>query len=79
MIISVQRWGTSLAVRIPKSFAAKAHLSENTDVNISLEGGRIVITSVRRRWKLEELIGAISSANRHAEVRWGNQTGNEIG
>jgi antitoxin MazE len=79
MIISVQRWGTSLAIRIPKSFAAKAQLSQNTDVEISLEGGRIVITSVRRRWKLEELIGAISSTNRHGEVRWGNQTGGEIG
>lgn len=77
MVTSVQRWGNSLAIRIPKAFAAQAQLSENSDVEISLEGDRIVLTPARREWRLDELVQKITPANAHREVRWGDRTGKE--
>lgn len=77
MVTSVQRWGNSLAIRIPKAFAAQAQLSENTDVDISLEGDRIVVTPARRTWSLRELVDDITPENTHREVHWGERTGKE--
>jgi antitoxin MazE len=77
MVTSVQRWGNSLAIRIPKAFAAQAQLSENSDVDISLDGDRIIVIPARRQWKLRNLVAKISPANRHHEIRWGEPTGQE--
>ena len=77
MVTSVQRWGNSLAIRIPKAFAAQAQLSEDSDVNISIEGKRIVVTPARKQWSLRQLVEGITSTNRHRETRWGNRAGKE--
>lgn len=39
----VQKWGNSLAVRIPKSFAAEAGLHANASVELSLVDGALVL------------------------------------
>lgn len=39
----IQKWGNSLALRIPKSFAAEAGLSENSPVDLALVEGRLVV------------------------------------
>ena len=78
MVTSIQRWGNSLAIRIPKAFAAQAQLSENSDVDISLDGDRIVVTPARRQWTLRQLVERITPTNRHREIRWGDRTGKEV-
>ena len=40
MVTKIQKWGNSLGVRIPKSFAREAGITEGTLVDISPEGGR---------------------------------------
>jgi len=77
VVTTVQKWGNSLAIRIPKAFAAQARLEENTNVQISLEGDRIVVTHARREWTLEELVTKISRSNKHSEVNWGHPAGKE--
>ena len=77
MVTSIQRWGNSLAVRIPKAFAAQAKLSEDSDVEISLDGDTIVISPARREWQLDELVKRITPANRHREADWGSKSGKE--
>jgi len=57
---SVQKWGNSLAVRIPRSVVEEAHLSVGTEVEVGVEEGRIVVARVaprlRGRALLEELL-----------------------
>ena len=77
MITTIQRWGNSLAVRIPKPFAAQTDLTENSQVDISVEGGRIVVSPAVREWKLEELLGGITARNAHKEITWGDRVGAE--
>jgi len=36
MEAKIQKWGNSLALRIPKSFAAHVHFEQNTSVDIEL-------------------------------------------
>ena len=78
MVTTIQRWGNSLAIRIPKPFAQEAQLAEDSDVEMSVEAGRIIISHARKQWKLSDLLEDISPANRHREVKWGETRGKEV-
>lgn len=77
MVTSVQRWGNSLAIRIPKAFAAQAQLTEDTAVDISVDGDTITISPARREWTLDDLVRKITPSNQHREIGWGPGTGKE--
>lgn len=78
MLSKVQKWGNSLGVRIPKSFAAEAHVEAGSIVDISIENGGLVIRPVRRRkYALSELLNGITSQNLHQEVSTGKRVGQE--
>ena len=77
MLTTIQRWGNSLAVRIPKPFALQTELAENSEVDISLEGNRIVVSPAVKEWKLDALVAGITSRNAHKEISWGDKTGSE--
>lgn len=47
MITTVQRWGNSLAIRIPRAFALHAELDEHTEVDISLDGNTMVVRPIK--------------------------------
>jgi antitoxin MazE len=76
MTMRIARWGNSLAVRLPKTIAEQAGLGEGTQVDVAVEGGRLVVTPVQGP-SLDELAGAITESNRHTEVDWGGPKGSE--
>lgn len=79
MQTKIQKWGNSLALRIPKTFASDAKLENNSLVNITLTDGQIVIEPIEQsEWTLEELLSGINENNLHSEVDTGEVTGNEI-
>ena len=79
MRTAVQRWGNSLAIRIPKVYAIEAEISEGSAVEMSLKAGALVVRPVRRaRHSLGELLKKITAENRHAEVVTGGPVGKEI-
>ena len=57
----IAKWGNSLGVRIPKAFTADAGLADGDGVEITLEGGRIVITPVGKDYRLGELVDRTGS------------------
>jgi antitoxin MazE len=75
---TIQRWGNSLAIRIPKVFALQAGLEENTEVEIGVRGGTLVVRPARKEWTLDELVAAITSSNIHGEISWGRRAGREV-
>jgi antitoxin MazE len=78
MRVQVQKWGNSLALRIPKSFAAETELASGADVDLTIENGRLVITPMRKpRYTLDELVAGITPENRHAEIDTGPSVGSE--
>ena len=75
----VQKWGNSLAVRLPKSFAAEAGIDKDSPVDIVVEDGKIVLQAADDDVpSLEDLVSRITKRNRHAEVRTGPPVGKEI-
>ena len=79
MRVQVQKWGNSLALRIPKPFAEDAGVRAGTSVDLSLSEGRLVASPIRKRkLRLKDLLAGITKANLHAEVRTGPAVGREI-
>ena len=74
----VQKWGNSLALRIPKSFANEVGLQRETSVEVSLSDGSLVITPVTKpKPNLKRLLAQITKENLHHEVDTGAVVGNE--
>ena len=79
MRTKIQKWGNSLALRIPKAFALDAQLENNSVVEISLIEGRIVIKPISpHHWSLEQLLSGVTSDNIHQETNTGDAVGNEV-
>lgn len=77
MQTKIQRWGNSLGVRIPRSFAAEARVEAGSIVDISLEEGTLLIRPLRRRYSLRELLKKVTARNLHGEVDTGAPVGRE--
>ena len=68
MITKIQKWGNSLAVRIPRSVAQDTHLSSGNAVDVAVLDGQIVIVPAKRpRFRLDELLKGVTVKNRHGE------------
>ena len=78
MKTKVQRWGNSLALRIPKPFAIEANLDEGESVNLSLDDGKIIIERSASGYSLEGLLGGVTPDNIHAEIDFGDSLGDEV-
>lgn len=78
MLTKVQKWGNSLALRIPKAFVSGAQLAEESLVEISLVDGQIIIKPIRApRWTLDQLLEGITNQNLHTEIMSGESVGGE--
>ncbi len=74
----VKKWGNSLAVRIPQSFAAEAGLESDADVEMTLVDGSLVVTSVARGdARLADLLARVTDENLHEEIDTGVAVGGE--
>jgi len=79
MPTKVQKWGNSLAVRLPREMAEKFELGEGSPVVIRPERRGIVIKPAKKqKYTLEELVAGITPENRHEETDWGKPMGREI-
>lgn len=79
MQTKIQKWGNSLALRIPKAFALNVNIKQNELVDLSIEKGKIVIMPIaQKEYSLEELLEGVSENNLHSEFDTGAPTGKEI-
>jgi len=76
---TAQKWGNSLAIRVPKSVALQVGLKEQDDLEIEVQDGNVVLKPhVRRVYRLEDLVKQITLKNVHGEVETGTSVGREI-
>lgn len=80
MKVKIQKWGNSLAVRIPKSFAVQTEIEQDTIVDLSILEGNIIVRPERKNSKLtlEDLLEKVSAENLHGEVDTGASVGKEV-
>lgn len=78
MLTKVQKWGNSLAIRIPRAFAEQLMLQQDSEVDLSLDGDQLVIKPRRSKQSLSALLAQVTDENIHAEVSTGEPTGREV-
>jgi len=75
----IQKWGNSLGLRIPKSFAEEAGVRAGSAVDISVDDGRLTVRAVRAKaYRLEELLSKVKRGNLHGEIPTGDAVGREV-
>lgn len=75
----VQKWGNSLALRIPKALAAETGLKEDAPVELSLVKGKLIIQPLpEEELTLEDLLEKVTDQNLHGEWKTGPARGREI-
>lgn len=78
METQVQKWGHSLALRIPSAFAKKTRIQLGSRVDLSEVKGKLVITLIESEEPtLDMLLAGVTDDNLHHEVTTGDAVGNE--
>jgi len=78
MQTKVQKWGNSLGLRIPKSFAEQAGVEAGSEVDLAVEDGELIVRPRRQpRYELKDLLRSVTAKNVHKEVETGDPVGRE--
>ena len=65
----IEKWGDCVAIQIPQSLASEIGLESNTEVELTLGDGELVVTVMKGgKSRLDILLEGITEENRHAEV-----------
>jgi antitoxin MazE len=80
MITRVVRWGNSLALRIPSTFARTLDVQEGAAVRLTLDHGKLLVVPVvdASVYDVAELAAAINDDNNYTDVDFGRPMGSEI-
>lgn len=82
MKTKAQKWGNSLAVRVPRGVAEKAGLNPDDALEVEVVRGKIVFTPAakdkRPKYRLADLVRKITSKNRYKEADFGAPVGREV-
>ena len=71
----ISRWGTSLAIRIPKPIAEQWGVQEGSVIEIEPKGDEVVLR--KKKYDLAEMLAQVTPQNLHAEEDWGPAQGRE--
>jgi antitoxin MazE len=81
MPTTIQKWGNSLGVRIPKALAEQVDLKEGTPIEFGIEHGELTIRPTRRRrrkYRLADLLAQMKPQHRHGEIHKDGPRGREL-
>jgi len=74
----VKKWGNSLGVRIPKSFATEIGIGRDSSFQMMIDEGAIVIVPEREPvWTLDALLAGVTDDNKPSEWDAGAPEGDE--
>lgn len=78
MRVRVQKWGNSLALRIPKPFAEETEVREGSVLDLSVTRGKLVASPIgEAKFTLKQLLRRVSRDNLHSEIEFGAAVGRE--
>jgi antitoxin MazE len=78
MRTKIAKWGNSLGLRIPKSFAEDIRIADGSEVELSLEGGNLVVRAVAPSSRmLDNLLAQVTDDNLPGEIDTGDAVGGE--
>lgn len=75
----VQKWGNSLAIRIPQALAGQLNIEAGSSVELELREGEIVVRPNQPpQVKLTDLLKNCKPSQLHGETDFGPDVGREI-
>ena len=80
MLAKVQKWGNSLALRLPKALADEIGVQLESPVNITVRDHSILIEPLRKTkgYDLSRMLDDVTPENLQSEVVTGEPIGREI-
>ncbi|CCQ94742.1 Transcriptional regulator/antitoxin, MazE [[Clostridium] ultunense Esp] len=78
MYTTIQKWGNSQGVRLPKVILEMANLNENDTVELKVENGKVIISPVKEHRTLKERIAEYEGDYRPHEWDTGPSVGKEV-
>ncbi len=79
MTTSIQKWGNSQGVRIPKMLLDAVKWSENEKVTITVYDGKLIIEKAKKeKESIMELFENYEEEYTPEEVDWGKPEGKEV-
>lgn len=78
MKANIQKWGNSLALRIPQAVARQIRVKEGDAVELSVGAGGLTIKPAVEHPTLDELLAAVTPENLHESTDWGYDLGREV-
>jgi antitoxin MazE len=76
MTVTVQKWGNSLGVRLPRAVAQSAKLGVGSQLEVRAHQGKIILELVAVP-TLAELLAQVKPRSRPGVVDWGRPVGKE--
>ncbi|MEL6469970.1 MAG: AbrB/MazE/SpoVT family DNA-binding domain-containing protein [Cyanobacteria bacterium J06623_4] len=76
----VDRWGSSLAIRLPKHIAEALNLQPNDDIELTVTDEKVILSSIHDdspNFTLDELLEQVTELP-EPEIDWGSTMGEEI-
>jgi antitoxin MazE len=79
MTTKIQKWGNSLAIRLPKALFESGKFSLGTVVSFEERGSEVIIRSAQKRLPtLKEALKGAKSSDFEPLMDWGPDVGEEI-
>lgn len=78
MIATIQKWGNSLALRIPLAVAKQIHVKEGDSVTLKVGASGLTVKPAPKKLSLDELLDKVTPENLHPATDWGADLGREI-
>jgi antitoxin MazE len=77
-IASVQRWGNSLAIRIPNQFTKTLGIKKGSEIELQFLNEKMIIKPVKKKPTLDDLLAkAKGKTNPHLDYDMGEPEGKE--
>ena len=79
MTTTIQKWGNSLGLRIPKEFARRVDIREGSSISFLIEKDTLILKRSRKQeYTLDGLLRNFDKKSQHKLVDWGSDVGTEV-
>ncbi len=77
MTATIQKWGNSLALRIPLAVAKQIHVKEGDAVTLKVGASGLTVKAAPKKLTLDNLLDKVTPDNLHPATEWGADLGRE--
>lgn len=78
MTTTIQKWGNSQGIRIPKFILEAVHWNGNENLVIKTDNDKLIIEKAEKRKNIMELFADFDGEYVPVEMNWGDPVGEEV-